>query len=343
MNIKKMVTTVDAHTAGEPTRIVTGGIPHIPGQTMAEKKRWALTHLDDLRKMLMWEPRGHQDMFGAILTEPVSPGSQAGVIFMDANGYLDMCGHGSMGAATVLVDTGMVSLDDDENGLENEFEKKIVLDTPAGTITARVKIENGSVGAVTVCNVPAFYYDSLVVNLPGRGRIEVDIAYGGNFFALVNVKQLQLSLDCSCLDEIKALGIEIKKLVNESVSIVHPGTGLASQVDLTEIYQEGRPGKNIVVFGSGQVDRSPCGTGTCAKMAYLYKSGSLGLNEPYLHTGILNTTFTGRVIRETRVGNLPAIIPEITGRAHITGFHQFAADADDPFRNGFLLESAPLR
>jgi len=338
MNIKKMVTTVDAHTAGEPTRIVTGGIPHIPGKTMAEKKEWTQEHLDDLRKMLMWEPRGHGDMFGAILTEPVSPGADMGAIFMDAGGYLDMCGHGSMGAASVLVDTGMISVD----GLEDGSEKKIILDTPAGTITASVNIQGGASGAVTIRNVPAFYYDSVAIDLQGFGRIVVDIAYGGNFFALVNVKQLQLTLDGGCLDELKILGLEIRRLVNMAISIVHPGTGKRACVDLTEIYQEGDPDKNVVIFGRGQVDRSPCGTGTCAKMASLYRSGRLGLSEPYVHMGILKTTFTGRVVGETRVGKMAAIIPEITGHAHITGFHQFAADEKDPFKNGFLLNGDEL-
>ena len=334
MNIKKMVTTVDAHTAGEPTRIVTGGIPHIPGKTMAEKKKWTQIHLDDLRKMLMWEPRGHADMFGAILTEPVSPGADAGVIFMDARGYLDMCGHGSMGAASVLIDTGMVSLE----GLDPGAAKTIVLDTPAGMITARVNVHDGSAGAVTICNVPAFYYDSVVVDLPGLGKIGVDIAYGGNFFALVNVKQLHLCLELSCLDELKVLALEIRKRVNQTISIVHPGTLQPAQVDLTEIFQEGDPVKNVVVFGSGQVDRSPCGTGTCAKMACLHRSGHLGLDQDYVHRGILDTTFVGRVVKETRVGKMAAVIPEITGHAHITGFHQFAAQEKDPFKNGFLLK-----
>ncbi|MBI9091072.1 MAG: proline racemase family protein [Desulfobacterium sp.] len=215
MNIKKMVTTVDAHTAGEPTRIVTGGIPHIPGKTMAEKKKWTQMHLDDLRKMLMWEPRGHADMFGAILTEPVSSHAHSGVIFMDAGGYLDMCGHGSMGAASVLIDTGMVSLD----GLEPGDAKTIVLDTPAGMITARVNVTDGSAASVTICNVPAFYYDTVSIYFPGVGKISVDIAYGGNFFALVNVNQLDIRLDLACLDELTAVGFEIRRLVNKAISL----------------------------------------------------------------------------------------------------------------------------
>ena len=335
MNIKKTVTTVDAHTAGEATRIVTGGVPHVPGTTMVEKKVWIQTHLDDLRKMLMWEPRGHQDMFGAILTAPASADAHTGIVFMDSGGYLDMCGHGSMGAATVLVDTGMVSLD----GLEDGMEKEIILDTPAGKITARVEIQDGGAGPVTLRNVPAFYYESVDIELPGLGKIKVDISYGGNFFALVNVNQLGLSLDTGPLDKLKAMGLEIRELVNEAVSIVHPGTGKSARVDLTEIYQDGDPVKNMVIFGNGQVDRSPCGTGTCAKMAWLYKMGRLDVGQIYHHESILNTRFVGKIAAETRVGDKVAIVPEITGSAHITGFHQFVAESKDPFKTGFLLNT----
>jgi len=333
MNITKTVTTVDAHTAGEATRIVTGGIPHIPGNTMVEKKEWIQHHLDDLRKMLMWEPRGHQDMFGAILTAPASQDAHTGVIFMDSGGYLDMCGHGSMGAAAVLVDTGMVPVDDLENGME----KKILLDTPAGKVTARVSIEDGCADAVTVQNVPAFYYDTVEVPLTSVGTIRVDISYGGNFFALVNVDQLKVPLELSCLDQLKTLSLEIRDRVNDAISIVHPGTGNPARVDLTELYQNGDPVKNMVVFGNGQVDRSPCGTGTCAKMAWLHKVGRLGVGDTYLHASMLNTLFTGKIIADVRVGDRQAIVPEITGRAHITGFHQFVAEKKDPFKAGFLL------
>jgi proline racemase/trans-L-3-hydroxyproline dehydratase len=335
MNIKKIVTTVDAHTAGEATRIVTGGIPHIPGKTMAEKKVWIQEHLDDLRKMLMWEPRGHQDMFGAILTAPASEDAHTGVIFMDSGGYLDMCGHGSMGAAAVLVDTGMVPVD----GLDNGMEKKIILDTPAGKITARVTIQDGGADGVSIRNVPAFYYDTVEIELAGLGQIRVDISYGGNFFALVNVNQLKMPLELSHLNQLKALGLEIRDRVNNSISIVHPGTGKPARVDLTEIYQNGDPVKNMVIFGNGQVDRSPCGTGTCAKMAWLHEMGRLGVGDTYYHASMLNTLFTGRIAAETRVGDRQAILPEITGRAHITGFHQFVAENKDPFKTGFLLSS----
>ena len=253
MKVKRTVNTVDAHTAGEPTRIVTAGIPHVPGRDMKEKKKWILHHLDGLRRMLMWEPRGHQDMFGAVLTAPAWEEAHAGVVFMDSGGYLDMCGHGSMGVATVLVETGMVPVDDTADG----EEKIIRLDTPAGRVEARVRIADGEVEAVTIRNVPAFYYDTVTVPVASVGQVQVDIAYGGNFFALVDASRLKVPLALAHLDRLKALGLEIRDRVNQTCDLVHPGTGHSSQVDLTEIYQHGDPVKNMVVFGNGQVDRSP--------------------------------------------------------------------------------------
>ncbi|MBF0259220.1 MAG: proline racemase family protein [Desulfamplus sp.] len=376
MHIHTMISTIDTHTAGEPTRIVTGGIPHIPGKTMMEKKIWMQDHLDHVRKMLMLEPRGHKDMFGAVITSPCCNDAHAGVIFMDSKGYLDMCGHGSIGAVTVLLNTGMVTLQDLSENINQNNSRQIILDTPAGTITACAAIENGAATEVSIRNVPSFYYDTLYIDLPSVGRINVDIAYGGNFFALVNVKELKMELEVENIDRLTSAGLEIRNLVNDAITVIHPATGAKCQVPLTEIYQENYRDhaypdhdhalmgttknesrmianssknfhiksfnkrascRNIVVFGNGQIDRSPCGTGTCAKMAYLYEKGKLGIGEPYLHSSIINTVFTGTILEEAVVGNKRAILPQITGRAHITGFHSFIAETDDPFKEGFSL------
>lgn len=333
MNIEKRISTVDCHTAGEPTRIVTGGIPHIPGKTMVEKKRWLQDHLDDVRKMLMWEPRGHRDMFGALITAPCQESAHAGVIFMDSKGYLDMCGHGSMAAVMVLVNTGMIPMTD-----------TVHLDTPAGPITARVALENGRVGRVSIQNVPAFHYDSVTVDLPDTGagsfQVKVDIAYGGNFFGLVDVADLGLPLEIEAIDRLKPMALEIRQRLNDAVRVRHPGTGVDGEVALIELYQngkEGAPTKNMVVFGNGQVDRSPCGTGTCAKMALLFEKGKLKVGDSYPHLSILDTLFVGKVVDETTVGGRKAIVPEISGEAFITGFHDFVVDPMDPFKAGFQL------
>lgn len=333
MEFSQMITTVDSHTAGEPTRIVTGGVPHIPGVTMRAKKTWLQENLDHLRKTLMWEPRGHQDMFGAILTSPTSVDADVGVIFMDNDGYLDMCGHGSIGAVTVLVDTGMISLPPGEKNAVLE----LMLDTPAGKISTRIQTENSKVKSVTIRNVPAFVYKKVVLELSGLGEITAHIAYGGNFFALVKAGDLDIALLPGNLPHLQRRGMEIREKINRDHTITHRGTGQKAQVELVEIYEDGLQPKNVVIFGAGQIDRSPCGTGTCAKMALLHEKGMLNLNQPYVHSGIFGTTFTGRLIQETTVGGLRAVVPEIQGRAFITGIHQFVIDREDPVGNGFSL------
>ena len=333
MNILNMITAVDSHTEGEPTRVVTGGVPFVPGKTMPEKKQWLAENRDDLRKSLMWEPRGHKDMLGALITPPVSKDADFGVIFMDGDGYLDMCGHGSVGVVTVVLETGMVPMKD-------SGEQTVVMDTPAGLITARAIMEHGKAKSVSFQNVPSFYYSSLTVKVPGLGEIPVDISYGGNYFALVNVNRLNMPLEVENIKDLTEIGLTIRDLVNQQAEIIHPGTGAKGSVDLTEIYDESSAPavtKNIVIFGAGQVDRSPCGTGTCAKMAVLNKKNKLSPNEIYRHKSIIGTEFQGKILEETTVGDYKAIIPEITARAYITGIQQFVMDADDPFKYGFQL------
>lgn len=333
MEISRMITTVDSHTAGEPTRIVTGGVPHIPGETMMAKKIWLQENLDHLRKTLMWEPRGHRDMFGAVFTSPTSVDADVGVIFMDNGGYLDMCGHGSIGAVTVLVETGMIPLPLQEN---NEM-LNLTLDTPAGQVRARIQIENSKVKAVTIRNVPAFVYKKVFLEISGIEKIDVHISYGGNFFAQVKAYDLDIALLPGNIKQLQNRGMEIRDKINREHTITHPGTGKKAQVDLVQIYEDSLPPKNVVIFGASQIDRSPCGTGTCAKMALLHEKGFLPLNQPYVHNSIFGTTFTGRLIQETTVGGLRAVVPEIEGRAFITGIHQFVIDREDPVGNGFSI------
>lgn len=337
MHFSKMITTVDSHTAGEPTRVITGGLPHIAGQDMPAKKKWLQENMDDLRRMLMWEPRGHQDMFGAVITPPVSPDADAGVIFMDGGGYLDMCGHGSIGSVTTLLETGMVAMDS-KTGV---IDQAVVIDTPAGKISARAVIENGKVTDVTIRNVPAFFYDTVELDLPKIGRTPIDIAYGGNFFALVAAEHLQTAVEPKNIDQLRQWGLTIRDQVNQHTKIFHPGTGSPAQVNLVEIYAKTNPPKNIVVFGAGQIDRSPCGTGTSAKMALLHAKGRLEIGEPYAYQSIFGTAFRGRIVEILQVGDKSAIVPEITGRAHITGIHQFVINDDDPFKHGFTINTNP--
>ncbi|MBW2655027.1 MAG: proline racemase family protein [Deltaproteobacteria bacterium] len=331
MNFSHMITTVDTHTMGEPTRVVTAGIGHIPGATMYEKKQWLSENRDDIRRMLMLEPRGHQDMFGAILTEPVSKDARAGVIFMDGGGYLDMCGHGSIGAVTVLFGTGIIPLDPNKK----KITRDIALDTPAGLIHARAEIANGRVSSVTIRNRESFFEVSTEVVLESVGTVSVDIAYGGNYFALVNVQDLGLQIKPADIDPLKQMALEIRSQINQTVKCVHPITKTAAEVALVEIYENTTPPRNIVVFGQGQIDRSPCGTGTSAKMALLYHKGRLKIGKPYAYRSIFGTEFVGTIIQETTINGKPAIIPEITGSAFITGFQQFVVDENDPYKFGF--------
>jgi proline racemase/trans-L-3-hydroxyproline dehydratase len=333
MNFTHSITTVDTHTMGEPTRVITSGIAHIPGKQMVDKKNWLAENKDHIRQMLMLEPRGHQDMFGAILTEPVTKEARAGVIFMDSGGYLDMCGHGSMGAVVVLLETGMLALAPDG---QNRTQT-LALDTPAGLIHARAVMTNGRVSQVTIQNRASFFCESMKIQLDSGGPVPVDIAYGGNYFALVNADHLNLPVNPAHIDALKKVGLAIRTAVNQQFFFSHPVSGLPATVALTEIYENTDPARNIVVFGTGQVDRSPCGTGTSAKMAFLHHKGRLKPGESYAYQSVFGTQFTGKIVEETMVGKLTAIVPEITGNAWITGFHQFVVDDTDPYKSGFNI------
>jgi proline racemase len=334
MKFKKSIHAIDSHTMGEPTRIITGGMSKIPGDTMEKKRAYLEGNLDYIRTAVMHEPRGHKDMFGSILVEPISEEADYGIIFMDGGGYLKMCGHGSIGAATAIVETGMVEV--------VEPVTKVVLDSPAGLIRAEVEVKDGKVGEVTLTNVPSFLYkEDLIINVQGLGDVKLDIAFGGSFFALVDVEQLNLDICASNVTELTQTAMKIRDEVNKSIIVAHPFLLDIKTVDLVELY--GKPKttganlQNVVIFGSGQIDRSPCGTGTSAKLATLYAKGKLKINEPFVYESITGTMFTGRVTEEVMIGEHKAVIPQIKGRAYITGFNHFIIDEEDPLRYGFTL------
>ncbi len=334
MKIEKVVFVVDSHTMGEPTRVVVGGVPYIPGSTMAEKKRYLEENMDYLRTALMHEPRGHSDMFGSIITSPVNPEADFGIIFMDTGGYLNMCGHGSMGAVTVAIETGIIRA--------TEPITNVKLDTPAGLVEAFAEVKDKTVKSVTIRNVPSFVFKrDAVVDVPKLGKITLDIAFGGSFFALVDADSLNIALIPENAEQIAELGMLVKDAVNSSISVVHPQKPHINTVDLVEFYgktdTEGADLRNVVVFGKKQIDRSPCGTGTSAKMALLYDKGELGLNQDFYYESIIGTIFRGKLIKEVKVGDFAAVIPEITGKAFITGFSQYIIDSEDPLKYGFLL------
>lgn len=334
MRIERIISTVDSHTAGEPTRIIVGGLPPIPGKTMQEKKEFFRKKLDFIRTSLLHEPRGHRDMFGAVITPPVSPGAHLGVFFLDTSGYLTMCGHGTIGVATVALELGMIA--------KEEPNTHLAIDTPAGLTNVRIRVKDGRVKSATLRNVPSFLFvEDVKVKLPHIGEVAVNIAFGGNFFAIIDASELQLRVDIENLDKLIAAGLQVRKAINTKTKVRHPTAPQISGVDLTEISDNPTNPKatarNVAIFGDGQVDRSPCGTGTSAKMASLYAKGKLTVNEPFVHESILGTLFEGRLVEVTRVGDFEAVVPEITGYAYITAFNQFVMDPDDPLRYGFRL------
>lgn len=337
MKVIRQFTAIDSHTMGEPTRIVTGGIPNIPGKTMAEKKRYLIDNMDNVRKALMHEPRGHNDMFGSVITSPCSSEADVGIIFMDGGGYLNMCGHGSIGAMTVLVEMGYVNV--------KEPITNIVLETPAGLIYGAVKVENDKAKEVSFKNVPAFLYKADVdLIVSGIGKIKVDISFGGSFFCILDSKKINISLESSNSRKLIEQGMKILKAANEQIKVEHPDLSHIKSIDLVEIYGEAkRPDstlRNCVIFGDGQLDRSPCGTGTSAKMALLYAKGGLKKNEPFVYESVIGTQFKGRIVEELEEKSgyyFPRVTPEITASAFITGINTFFIDAEDPIKYGFTL------
>jgi proline racemase len=329
----KVFETIDSHTMGEPTRIIVEGFPKLMGSTMIERKKYLEDNYDHYRKALMLEPRGHKDMFGALLTEPLSSEADLGVIFMDTGGYLNMCGHGSIGSSTVAVETGLVQV--------TEPYTKVVLEAPAGLIHARVKVEKGKAIEASILNVPSFLYrEDVEIEVDDFGKIILDISFGGSFFALINAEKIGLSIDIANIDRITELGMKIIKKVNETIRVKHPTLDITT-VDLAEFYCSptniAAHKKNVVIFGDSQVDRSPCGTGTSAKLALMHAKGELAEGEEFVYESITGSMFKGIITGETLVGEFRAVIPQITGSAYITGFNRWVIDDEDPLKNGFIF------
>lgn len=331
--VGRKFTTVDSHTMGEATRIILDGFPELKGNSMMEKKQYLERYFDDYRKALMLEPRGHRDMFGALLTDPVSQEADIGVIFMDSSGYLNMCGHGSIGSATIAVETGLVEM--------VEPYTTVVLEAPAGIIRAKVYVVEGKVKEVSILNVPSFLYkENLELELEDFGKVEFDISFGGSFFALVDSVKIGIEIEQKNLDKLTDFGMKLLDKINQMISVKHPYLDITT-VDLIEIYgptnKKGVNKKNVVIFGEAQADRSPCGTGTSAKVATLYARGELNLNEEFVYESITGSTFTGVATKEIEINGMKAIVPRITGSAYITGFNQWIIDDKDPLAYGFLM------
>ncbi len=322
---------IDAHAAGEPLRVVTGGVDPIPGDTIVAKRSWARTHLDGLRRGLMFEPRGHADMYGAIVTEPVTADGDLGVLFMHNEGWSTMCGHGIIALTTVAIETGMLPSRD-----------VVRIDAPAGRITARPKRDHARVTSVAFENVPSFVLAlDETVEVPGLGNIRYDLAFGGAFYAYVDVAQLRLGLEAKDYRGLIDAGWRIKRAVQSTRPTPHP-----FEPELSFLYGTilggpatgaGANARNVCVFADGEVDRSPTGTGVSGRVAIEHARGRLRVGEPFVVESILGTRFTGRVLRETSFGPHPAVIPEVEGSAWISGRGELWFDPRDPLGDGFIL------
>jgi proline racemase len=328
LQFSHVLQAIDSHTAGEPTRIVTGGLPPIRGATMADKRATLQRDHDHVRRALVLEPRGHDAIVLAYLLPPCDPTADLGVVFANDAGYLGMCGHGAIGVATVAVATGMVKA--------VEPITEVRLDTPAGTVSCKVAVSGGRPTGVTITNVPSFLYrQRLVVDVHGFGKVAADIAYGGNWFAFVEADQLGLSVGKVHLPVLMQAATAVREaLVRDGVRGVHPDLGKEEIVDHVKLFADldgEEPGSRALTLCPGAAyDRSPCGTGTSAKLAVLHAKGELAVGEWFRSESVLGTAFRARIAAETKVGKFTAIVPEVQGSAYVTALTQFVLDPEDP-------------
>lgn len=346
MRIERLITAVDAHAAGEPGRVITGGVLDVPGKTMFEKRLYLERHADGLRKLMLREPRGYPALCCNLLLPPTDPRADAGFVIMEQTEYPAMSGSNTICVVTVLLETGILP------AIEPITE--LTLETPAGLIGVSATVQDGKVTSVTFENVPAFatHLDTLL-EVPQLGSVTVDVAWGGMFYVIADAERLGLRLTPDNGRELTRVGEMLRAAAAEQLPVTHPENPRIQGVSISQLSGPAdRPDahrKNVVVVSTGAldwdrpdtwtgaIDRSPCGTGTCAKMATLYERGELGLNQEFRHEGILGTVFTGRLIRETTVGSYRAVVPTLTGTAWITGTTQYVVDPTDPFPEGFTV------
>ena len=346
MRFETLITAVDAHAGGEPGRVITGGIVDVPGDTMFAKATYLREHRDRVRRLMLREPRGYPAMCCNVLLPPTHPAATAGYVIMEQVEYPAMSGTNTICVATVLIETGMVTV--------TEPVTTFVLESPAGLIEITAQVRHGKATAITFRNVPSFaVHLDVMLELPGMMPIAVDIAWGGMFYVIADAAQFGLRLTPDEGRDIVRIGESLKLASREQYPVVHPENPEIAGVSISQL--SGVPSgphadrRNAVVVSTGEsgwdrpasltgsIDRSPCGTGTCAKMATLHARGRLGLNRDFRHEGVLGTVFTGRLLEETRVGPYAAVVPTITGQAWITGFAQYVVDPTDPFPEGYTV------
>ncbi len=346
MTISNMIHAVDLHACGEPGRVIVGGVLDVPGETMFEKMQYFEQKADSLRLRMLREPRGYPAANCNLILPSNNPEAAAGFIIMEQTEYPGMSGTNTICVVTTLIETGMVEV--------NEPFTEFKLDTPAGLISIKAEVRNGKAINVTFENVPAFsVYSNKSIYVPEIGEVKVDVAYGGMFYVILDSEELGLKLTPDNGGKIVRNAEMVKAIASEKLPVVHPENKDISGITIAVV--SGPPDnpdatlKNAVVVSTGKldwdrpetwkgvIDRSPCGTGTCAKMASLFEKNKLDLETDFIHEGILGTTFTGRLVKKTKVGNYDAVVPTITGRAWITGFAQYVLDDSDPFPEGYTI------
>lgn len=323
--------TIDTHTAGNPTRNIVGGLPEIEGETMAEKMAYAEQNLDWIRTAVMWEPRGHRNMSGTMFVEPCHPDAHMGVLFIDAAGHMPMCGHSTIGSVTAMLESGIVPM--------TEGVTEVNIDTPAGLIRTRAQITDGHVDSVTFRNVPSFHYCSGNVEVEGFGNVAYDVAFGGNTYIIVDADDFNLDLRSGNLDSIIFAAGKVGDAVRNAVDFVHPEQPFINIITHVQFFSKPDDPKadfrNCVLFLPDSVDRSPCGTGTSARVASLFSTGDLALNQNFIHESFIGTQFTARIVEPVTVGDCKGGVPEVTGSAHVIGKLELMIDPEDPLKDGF--------
>ncbi len=325
---------IDAHTCGNPVRVVTGGsIPFLQGNSMSEKRQHFLREYDWIRKGLMFEPRGHDMMSGSILYPPIDPANDAGVLFIETSGCLPMCGHGTIGTVTVAIEQNLIT--PKTPGVLN-------LEVPAGLVRAEYVMDGRKVTSVKITNIKSYLAaENLTVECPDLGELTVDVAYGGNFYAIVDVQENFPGLEHFSADQLVSWSRVLRKQLNEKYSFVHPENdtirGLSHLLWTGKTIQESSTARNAVFYGDKAIDRSPCGTGTSARMAQWYAKGKLKPGDVFVHESIIGSIFNGRIEAETQLGDHPAIVPSIEGWARIHGYNHLIIDEDDPYGFGFQV------
>jgi trans-L-3-hydroxyproline dehydratase len=331
---RPVITVIDCHAGGEPLRVVTSGLPPVPGDTILAKRRYARERLDHLRRLLIYEPRGHADMYGCILTEPVTPDGDLGVLFIHNEGFSTMCGHGIIGLLTVLVETGALPA--------RAPDTTVRLDTPAGRVTARARLDGGHVQSVVFENVPSFAYElDRRVDVPGMGSVRCDVAFGGAFYAYCRAEDLGVRIIADDYRRLIDAGTAVKRAVASFLPLAHPDAAelgfLYGTIITGPPHGPGAHSRNVCIFADGEVDRSPTGTGVSGRLAIEHARGRMTTGDSLIVESLVGTTFTGRIVRTTTVGPFSAVVPEIEGSAFITGRSEFVLAPDDPLREGVFL------